>query len=421
MRLLCLIFMFLSAPMFGQELALAELFDIALKNNPKTERSWANVKRAQASVGVAKSAEYPHLNGAGTLTHAREVKFPNGPNTVFTSYGGELNLNYLVFDFGETRASVRATKEALHAAQWWADFDIQKVISEVASNYYEYLHMSEIVKTREDSLKDAQTILEAAEELYKAGLRSRSDTATAKATVAEMQMMLAQEKAKEAIAYGKLLTALGLSIETKLEVKTDAEGMQNPLFSEGIAALLSAAEAQRADLMAKQASLAEMKARSTQAKRAPLPKLRGLGQAGWLEYGKHSGSGYNYSGGITLDIPLFKGFEYSYQKRQVLADVEMTAAELKELHNAIALEVLQYSELVKASKESVVYSGEFFEEAQNSYGYSMESYKAGLINIFDLLQSQRYLSEARIKKTQARTEWLISLAQLAFATGSLSK
>lgn len=422
MRKIFLLFaIFLCTSISAEELSLAELIDIALKNNPETEKVWSNVKRAQASVGLSKNLYYPHLEASASVNHGREVKFPNGPNTVFTNYGGELNLNYLLFDFGETRAAVRATKEGLKAAQWWADFAIQKIIAEVAANYYELLNAQQLLSTRNSSLKDAQTILSAADELRHAGLRSENDFITVKATVSEIMMNLAQQKAAVAIAYGKLLTSLGLPIDTKLEVQTHPEAMDNPLFEEGMPAMLAAADERRADLMAKQAALAEMNARVDRAKRAPLPKLRGLGQGGWLEYGKHRGNGYNYTVGVALDIPIFKGFEYAYQKRLALADAEMTAAELKELHNAISMEVLSFCESAKAAKESMHCSNDFFSDASRSYDASLEGYKAGLINIFDLLQTHRYLAEARNRRALARTQWLVSLSQLAFATGSLGK
>lgn len=420
-RLIFLIPLVCFTALSSDEFSLAELFDIALKNNPETEKVWSNVKRAQASVGMAKSNYYPHLNAHGSVTHAREVKFPTADETTYTSYGGELNLNYLLYDFGETSAAVRATKEGLKSAQWWADFAIQKVISEVAAHYYEFLNAKELLDTKESSLKDAHTILGAADEMRCAGLRSEHDFITAKAAVSEIKMNLAQQKAATAIAYGKLLTTLGLPIDTKLEVQTRAEAMKHPSLSQEMPALIAAAEGQRADLMAQQALLADMNARVTRAKRAQLPKLRALGQAGWLQYDKHKGDSYNFSAGASLDIPLFKGFEYTYQKRHALADADATAAELKELHNAIALEVLTYSESAKAAKETMECSEDYFADAMRAYDSSIEGYKAGLINIFDLLQAQRYLSDARNRKAQARTQWLVSLSQLAFATGSINK
>jgi outer membrane protein TolC len=422
-RLLFLLFISISfsAGIKADELSLAELMDIALQNNPETEKAWGNVKRAQAVVGITKAKEYPHLNAQGSVTRAREVKFPNGPDTTFISYGGELNLNYLLCDFGENRAAIHAAKEALSAAKWWADFAMQKIMASVAANYYELLNARELLETTESSLNDAELILEAAAELRKAGLRSENDQITAKAAVAEFLMAIAQKKAAAAIAYGKLLTAMGISVETPLSVQTKPEGIQNPLFQESISALLAVAQEQRADLMARRASLADMNARVDRAKRAPLPKVYVNGQGGWLEYGKHEGNGYNYSAGVAVDVPIFKGFEYTYQKKHAMADVEISAGELRELQQAVALEVLTYSETVKAASEAMKYSEEFFAEALKSYQNSLESYKTGLINIFDLLQTQKYLSEARNKRALARTAWLVSLSQLAFATGSMTK
>ena len=42
-------------------LAIAELIEIALKNNPSTKRVYWNAQRTTADVGIAESAFYPHL------------------------------------------------------------------------------------------------------------------------------------------------------------------------------------------------------------------------------------------------------------------------------------------------------------------------------------------------------------------------
>lgn len=410
-----------SSRLNAEALSLPELIDIALKNNPETEKAWSSVKRSQAILGLAKSNNYPTLDASGLLMHGREVKYPNGPNTVFTNYGAELCLNYLLFDFGERNATVRAAKDALIASRYSSDFAMQKIVYTVAASYYEYINAVELLATKECSLHDAETIFSAAEDLCQAGLRNKNDFSTSSAAVAQIQMDLSEQRAQVAIAYGKLITYLGLPIETTLEVDRMPQGIENPLFAEGIPALIDAAKEQRADLLAKQATLSEMNERVTRAKRAPLPKLRGLAEGGWMEYAKHNGNGYNYTAGLTLDVPIFRGFEYSYQKRLAVADADMTLAELKELNNNIALELVTFSESAKAAGEAYRWSERYLEEATKSYEGALESYKAGLQNIFDLLQSQRYLADARIRKTQARTQWLVSIAQLAFATGSLMK
>jgi len=421
MKKLAVIFLFLCGSVFAEPLGLSELIDIALQNNPETERAWAHTKQAQAALGVARSANYPTLDVTGSFNHGREVKFPNGPNTIYTYGSGELALTYLLYDFGERSASIRATKEALKAARWTSNFTIQHIIAKVAANYYEYLNASELLKVAESSLSDADLIFSSAQELHKAGLKNVTDLNMSKAESAQRQMEAAQARARVAVAYGKLMTSLGLPVEKKLEVQTSPEGIELPLFAEGISQLIAAAEERRADLLAKKAKLSEAKQRVKRASKAPLPKIRALGQGGWLEYTKHEGSGYNYNTGIAVEIPIFRGFEYSYNKRLAIAEEQATAAELKELHDAIALEVLTYSESVKAASTSLKWSDEYMAESTKSYEGSLDCYKAGVQNIFDLIQAQRTLSNARMKHVEAKTQWLVSLAQLAFATGSLEK
>ncbi len=407
------------ASLCGDPLSLAELIDIALKNNPETAKSWGMTKKAQAQIGVAQSDYYPAVGVQGKLTHGRDVKFVNGPEVIFTNYGADLVLSYVLFDFGERRASVAATRQALAAAKWSEDFAIQRVMCKVSQSYYEYLNAKALLRTKKSSLKDAEAVRDAAEDLFKAGLKSEGDQAISRATVAQLEMELAGARSSVAIAYGKLLMALGKPLGEKIKVQT-APGEMTPM-SEGASELVAAAEEKRADVLAKKATLSEMHERVKKSRRGPRPKLKALGQGGWMEYVKHKDRGYNYTAGVALDIPLFKGFENTYQTRVALADEEITAAELKLLQEEVALEVLTYSSHVKAAQETLNWSDQYLEEATKSYDAALENYKAGLHNIFDLVQTQRMLSDARMKKTEARTQWLVSLAQLAFATGSLEK
>lgn len=413
--------LFCALSLQAEPLCLADLIDIALKNNPETAKSWARVQRAQAVVGVAESKLYPWVDVSGSGAQALEKKFPNGNNTVFFSYSGELTLSYLLYDFGERKASIQATKNGLIAAQWNGNFEIQRVIAQVATHYYEYLNAIELLEVSESSLGDTQWINSAADELFRAGLRCSSDLNTSRAAVAETQMNLCDLRARVAIAYGKLMTSLGVNIDTKYEIETSTEGLDNPAFALGVSHLIAMANQQRADLIAKRATLDEMNELVRSSERASWPKVRALGQGGWLQYSRHRDSGYNYQVSLAVEVPVFKGFEYTYNTRVAYADAELTQAELNELQDTIALEVLTHSESVQAAQSALQWSEQFLDEATKSYNGSTESYKAGLQNIFDLLQTQRYLADARRKRALARTQWLVSLAQLAFATGSLDR
>jgi outer membrane protein TolC len=414
-----LLLIFLCSSMWADPVGLADLIDLALKNNPETTKSWAGVKKAQAQMGAAKSDYYPAVGIQGKLVQGRDVKFVNGPEVVYTNYGADLILSYVLFDFGVRRAGVQATREALKASNWSVDFAIQQVICNVATSYYQYLNAENLLMTKKSTLEDAGQMRDIAEDLFKSGLKAEGDQGVSRGAVAQQQIELAKARAMVAIAYGKLLMSLGLLPETKLEIRAVDE-QAYPGITAGTENLIALAQEKRTDILAKKAQLAALHETVKKSRRTPRPKLKFLGQGGWIEYAKHKDRGYNYSAGLMLDIPLFKGFENSYQTRMALADEEMTAAELKILQEEVALEVLTYTESVKAAEAALKWSDLYLEEATKSYGASMENYKAGLQNIFDVLQMQRSLADARMKKTEARTEWLVSLAQLAFTTGSLN-
>ncbi len=403
----------------AEPMSLAELIDRGLQNNPETTKAWANTKRAQAQLGLAQSEYYPTVGIQGKLTHGRDVKFVNGPEVIFTNYGADLVLSYLLFDFGERKAEVQAMRSALKASRWSEDFLMQKIIYKISASYYEYLSAQELIRTKETTLKDVEQIQDAAQELLHAVLRSETDQALSKAAVAQLQIELAEWRAKAAVAYCKLLMELGLPFETKIEIDTALK--ESEVILEGVHDLIAKAEEKRADVLAMKATLSELHERVKKSRRSQRPKLRALGQGGWIEYVKHKDRGYNYTAGLAIDIPLLKVFENTYKNRKALAYEEITAFELKQLQEEVALEVITYSAAVKASQEALPWSGRYLEEAIKSYEAALENYKAGLHNIFNLLQTQQSLADARMKETEAKTKWRVALAQLAFATGSIQK
>ncbi|HEY5236413.1 MAG TPA: TolC family protein, partial [Rhabdochlamydiaceae bacterium] len=242
-------------PLLADPMGLAELIDLGLKNNPETAKAWAATKRSEAQLGAARSDYYPAIGIQGKLSQGRDVKYVNGPEVIFTNYGADLVLSYLLYDFGERKAAVQATREALKAARWSEDFSMQKIIYKVSASYYEYLNVLELVQTKENIFKDAMQLHDSVDELHKAGLRSESDQSLSKATVAQMQMELPGWRAKVTSAYGKLLIALGVPLESQIEIKTTFQ--ECALSSEGIQQLISKAEEMRADVLAKKALLSE--------------------------------------------------------------------------------------------------------------------------------------------------------------------
>jgi len=56
--------------------------------------------------------------------------------------------------------------------------------------------------------------------------------------------------------------------------------------------------------------------------------------------------------------------------------------------------------------------------SKSAYDLALESYKAGLKSILDLLDAESKLSDARSKLIQSKKDVFVALANLAHATGS---
>lgn len=399
-------------------LTIAELVDIALENTPSTRQAWWNANRAAAALGSARSAYYPTLDLDGTAQHGRTFQFINGPDTNYTILGADLVLTMLLYDYGARCANVEAAKMSLLAANWQSDWNIQKVLVKVLENAYSTLHSQEVVKASISSFQDAETIFKTARELNRAGLSPISDVYTAQATLSLMKMDVTQQMALLDIQKGKLAASLGLTATSQIELAPLNEGAI--VQSNDTDELIALAMRQRGDLMAKQARVMESMALENRARAGYGPKLSFLGVGGANHAVHDKANAAQYQLFLNLEIPLFNGFDTMYRTRMAYADTQISTEEFAELQLTIALEVLTYSRTVQAAQEMFGDAQINLDSSLKAYEGTLERYKAGKDRIADVSFAQRQLAAARIRYSDVKTRWLVSIANLAYATGTLA-
>src|SRR6266404_5161906 len=140
---------------------LAELIDIAERNNPETQVAWERARHAAAGVGLSESAYYPFLVASAAAGYDRAfIPFPSlavdqkklltnpslnavsisGGGSLVTQsqvYRGELNAKWLLLDFGERSAVVAAAKEQLMMANVGFNGTHQKIVFQVTDRFYQ--------------------------------------------------------------------------------------------------------------------------------------------------------------------------------------------------------------------------------------------------------------------------------------------
>jgi outer membrane protein len=416
---------------YDHSLSLAELVNIALENNPATKQAWWNANRAASAVGNAKSSYYPDITYRTSVMNGRDFKFINGPDTSYTIVGADLFLNMLLVDFGEREANVNVAKSALIAANWQLDWSVQKVMVQVLENAYSTMLAQEELNAAEISLNEAEKMLNAAKELNRVGLTPITDVYTTQATYSQIKMDLARQKASLAIHRGKLATSLGLPANSCIKVACPEISLCQQI--EQVDTLVAIALEQRADLMAKQARLQEAEFNQKRIKTSYYPKLTLNTRGGYNKYIDHnqrrhkknqdnesSSHSGQYQIALNFDVPLFNGFESMYQNRMAYADTQITNQELMELQIDISLEVLTYSRTLQAAQEMIPDAEMNLNNSIKAYEGVLEKYKAGKEGITELSWAQRQLAAARVRYIEVKTKLLVSIANLAFATGTLA-
>ena len=123
--------------------------------------------------------------------------------------------------------------------------------------------------------------------------------------------------------------------------------------------------------------------------------------------------------GLTLTLPLFSGFNTTYNVRAAQARVEVAGAQRENLRLQVALDVwTAYQSLITAT-QAIRTTADLLASAEQSENVALGRYKAGVGSILDVLNAQSALAAARLQRIQARLDWNVSRATLAKGLGTL--
>jgi outer membrane protein len=195
-------------------------------------------------------------------------------------------------------------------------------------------------------------------------------------------------------------------------------------ISETVEETINRAFAQRPDLMQQAAEIPTANAALKEARAAYYPSL-GLNVRPAVPslYGIQRPSDWAHTADLTgsvsfnLKWTLFDGGARKSRVAQAQADIHAAEAQTNLKKNQIADEAwTAYSNLNTAFRQHKTAIA-LLEAATQSYNAALESYNYGLRNLLDVTAAQRSLAQARSADVFARTQVLITLADLAFATG----
>ncbi len=164
----------------SKPLALVELVDIALHNNPSTRQAWDTARAAEAKKKQAESALYPQVTASASLEKERVIATQGKYKINSFGYGPSVDITYLILDFGGRAATIDAAYEAMIAANFQFNQAFQDLLLAVETSYYELHSSYSSLETAEADLENAKTSFVAARQRYEVGLVAKLDVLQAK-------------------------------------------------------------------------------------------------------------------------------------------------------------------------------------------------------------------------------------------------
>lgn len=412
----------LAAPQWDR-LRLGEALSLGICRNPLLQQAMAAVAEQGAGVQIAESAKRPtwSANLIGTAARAADDSIAGVSKVLQAS----IDLNWVLFDFGQRDASLTEARQTLSASLAAQGNGVLDAVRDLVQKYGQAVVADAALSAAREAETTAQLTATAAQARYDAQVGTQIDRLQSQTALAQANLARVRAESEWENARGKLALALGADITQPLRpVDWASWGLSNnaapPLES-----LRQEARARHPQLTAKEAQIAARQARLTglQAQNKGSVSLTANGGTS-RNWGSSTNSASeptapNASIGVSASIPLFAGQESRAQQAQVSAQIASLQAELEALRREIDTQIWQAHRGLLTSEQSVIASERLLTAASGTYEVAQGRYKAGVGSVVDLLNAQSSLADARRQRVSALIDRLNAITQLSLAAGRL--
>ena len=403
-------------PPSGAPLELAQIIDLALSNNPATRTTWLEARLAEANLGSVRAAYLPTVDLDASLTRSH-----TSTGTATTLSGPNLSLDYLLFDFGGRNAAAEAARQTLIASGFTHNQTIQDVILDVEQAYYDYLDAKALLTAQEATIKERQTSLDAADARHRAGVATIADVLQARTALSQAKLTYETIEGNLRRLQGTIATLMGVPASTPFVVGDLPQEVPAQQVNDAVESLMTRAVNERPNLAAARAEVERARQRVQVVRSEGLPSV-GIGASvGNVFTNSLNRRSTPYSAGISLRVPLFTGFRNTYDIRAAQIETQLAAENARNVEQQVGLQVWTSYYALQTAMQRVATSRDLLRDARESVDVASGRYRAGIGNILDLLTAQAALENARAEEVQARTDWFLSVAQLAHDTGTLTR
>lgn len=388
---------------------------IALENNPRIMSQMMSKDIYQNKIAQAWANYFPTLNLGVSYSRndmmVTNFRFPMQQYNLYNT--PNVGFDWLLFDFGKTSAQAGVARKTYEAAGDTLQENINDIICQVKTAYYNLLFAMQQVNVYEDTVMNYEVHLKQAQAYYDIGTKAKIDVSTAKYNLDNAQLSLIQAKNTVKTAFANLNNAMGVPEFSDYNI---SERLDSKKYEVQFEDVLNKSYEQRPELLAAKKKMEGSKILIKASKYAFLPDLRGVGN--FSQGGKTPDTDYGYQIGAQLSYTGTNLYLLKKQLDEAKLTYKKDQADYETARQNVYLQVKQaYINLMNA-QESVPVARSSMMVAKEQYELASGRYKVGMGDAIELKDAETTYRNSQLSYYNTLMQYNIAAANLEKVVGA---
>jgi outer membrane protein TolC len=392
--------------------SLADVTSTALKNHPLILQADADVAAAVARKGQAQSAWYPSVNLSTGYTRVRSHSVTSQQNVTTPNEFARGDFNWMLYDFGRTGASVDRADANAAVSRENAATTREDVVFVATVAFYNVLRAEKTLEFQRENLRQQESLYRQASAFYEAGVRAKIDVVRAEANLYDARAQLSQAENELRVARITLLQRIGVDGPAGFRLAGTLPELTLPGTLQD---WVAEAERNRPELR----GLVEKERAATESLRLAragyLPFL--VGTAGYGYGAEEPPLQQNYGLSVTLNYPLFSGFQTREQAKEALATISSARYEFIETKRRVRLQVEVSAYSVQEAQERLSARKKQRDASEENLRLATARYEVGAGDIIEMTDAQAQMVRSETDTINTAFDFAVSHASLLRAMG----
>lgn len=403
-----------------EQLTVHEAITRILCQDPAIRQAWSTARMRAAQLGLRKSEYLPRLDAR--LSRSANRSYDGYAEAIHSNNStGNFSLSWVLFDFGRRDAALASTHQLLSAANADQNAAIQNAFLGAAQLYFAAQASNQRLAAAQQVMDLAKDTYIAAAEKYKAGAAALSDRLRAKTAYTQASLHVSQERGALSSSLGTMALRMGLPAHTLVRLDEHVEALPSLDFIIEVDELIRLAGQQHPRLVAVEARTKAAQAAVQEASAMARPKIALTSSFGVTDYSVH-GRGSRRKDmniGLQLSIPLFSGFEQTYQIRAAKAQAATYAEEAEVARLRLSVDVWTQHNGLRTEAENLVHTSDLVNQSKQAMDIVQGRYQSGVGSMTEVLNAMETYAKAQEQHISAMANWRALRLSLAAQLGRL--